>query len=165
MTLKTTWVLGEQYAHTDQNAIATAVNANAAALSVLSTGVASAYVATIEAINTGTYNDLATATDSVTVTIGAGGFALVVLSAYVTAAANSTTGWMSFAASGTNTIAADDSMALAAHVGPALLADEKSITVPLLGLNPGSTTFKAKYRRDAAAASFQYRRITVIPFP
>lgn len=166
MTLKNTWVTGEVYDATAINAVATAVNASSASLSVLSSGSASAYVATTEAINSATYADLATTTDTVTVTINASGLALVIFSAFVTAGATGATGWMSFAASGANTIAADDSLAFAAHAPQtANLIDGKSMVVPLLGLSPGSTTFKAKYRRDAAAASFQYRRITVIPFP
>ena len=37
------------------------------------------------------------------------------------------------------------------------------LTVPVLGLTPGSNTFKAKYKVSAGTGTFFDRRISVIP--
>ncbi|CAB4132610.1 hypothetical protein UFOVP253_41 [uncultured Caudovirales phage] len=129
----------------------------------LATGATSATVATLETTTSTSYTDLATVTDTVTVTIGANGLALVIITAdhY-----NSTSGqfdYTSFVASGANTIAATDGNALMQKNAQA--SDEKTNSWSKLftGLTPGSTTFKMKYKVNANTGSFANRSISVIP--
>jgi|SRR6516165_5972 hypothetical protein len=123
----------------------------------------SAYVATSESTTSGSFADLATTTDQVTVNIGASGMALVLLYAMLT---NNVTGdyaYCGFALSGANTATA--------IVNQALQYAATGVNVPisfgapflLTGLTQGATTFKMKYAVFGGTASFQYRRIAVIP--
>lgn len=131
-----------------------------------------------EAVTSTSYTDLATIGPSVTTTIGPSGRCLVIVSAdihgnAVTGQAIATgSGYMSFAATGANTISAIDSraalawlrynaspnstMAIDIRVGASRLS-------LLTGLNPGETTFTAKYRRDGTGTTeFDDRNITVM---
>ena len=108
------------------------------------------------------YVDIGTAL-AVTVTVGANGAAEVILTAEIT---NNTTGHqalMSFAASGANTIAADDSRALKVLAPVSNYPFQMSRVVTLTGLTPGSTTFTTKYKAAAQTATYSYREITVKP--
>lgn len=127
----------------------------------LATGATSALVATSEGTTSTAYTDLATTTDSVTVTIGANGLALVVLTADCS---SSTTNYAicSFAASGTNTIAASDNQAV--YIATNVTVENQGSWVKVFtGLTPGSTTFKMKYRAVAGTATFKNRSISVVP--
>lgn len=150
--------------------ISTANSVNGAALtntsvtaSKLATGATSATVATLETTTSTSYVDLTTTTDTVTVTIGANGLVLLILTCdhY-----NSTSGsfdYTSFAMSGANTLAASDANALGQKNAQA--SDEKtgSWVKVLTGLVAGSTTFKMKYRVTANTGNFQNRSISVVP--
>ena len=132
--------------------------------SKLNTGAQAAYVATQEARTNASYAALTTAS-SVTVSIGANGLALVVISANILDNTNGGAGFMSFALCGANTQAASDIYAIS------LLAtgvDVPGITVGasflLTGLTSGSTVFTTQFRSAGAdTAYFTYRRIAVIP--
>jgi hypothetical protein len=137
------------------------------AINTIVGGAAAAYVATQETYSTTTYGDLTTTTDSVTVTIGSSGKALVLLYADMVSNADGRCGWMGVALSGANTVAADDAMAIMVVTRAASATLSASYGAPFLmtGLTPGSTTFKAKYRANVGSTQFRYRRIAVIPFP
>jgi hypothetical protein len=123
------------------------------------TGPGTAFVATGESTTSGTYTDLATTTDQVTVNVGTSGMVVVFISGEIhnTIAP----GWplMSFSLSGANTLAADDSYSIG-------VAQQNSILgAPFLmtNLSPGATTFKAKYRATAGTTVCYNRRISAIP--
>lgn len=122
----------------------------------------SAYVAAAEGINSGTYADLTTTTDSATITVGPSGIVLVMLYTKISVSANGAQGYMSFQASGANTITADDINAIMARWSGASIAAWIGATIPLTGLTAGSTTFKAKYKSAGGTATFTDRRIGVL---
>lgn len=123
----------------------------------LSTGAASSTVLTNESTTSTSYVDLATVTDSVTVTIGVNGLAFVSISAEIF---NTSSGnmWVSFVASGANIIAANDVNGLLS--GTLVQANWSKL---FTSLSPGSTTFKLKYRVSAGTGNFLNRNISVIP--
>lgn len=132
--------------------------------SKLATGAASSpLVAAAESTTSTTYVDLTTVTDTVTVTVGANGILLVGISAllYNTGAGNFT--FMSFAASGANTLAADDTRCVEYKTANAANDMFLGNTILLTGLAPGSTTLKAKYRVAAGTGQFINRRIWAVP--
>lgn len=130
----------------------------------LGLGTATAAVATSQGTTSTSFTDLATTGPAVTVTIGDGGIALVILS---DSQENSTAGqWavMGFAASGANTISANDNAAIInANSATVTSLQGSSYCILLTGLTPGSTTFTAKYRATGGTANFSNRRIAVIP--
>jgi hypothetical protein len=111
------------------------------------------------------YTDLATGGPTVTVVVPASGRVLVTVTTAELGNAGSTACFMSFAGSGANTIAADDSNAVIQAGGAQQRASASSV---LSGLNPGSTTLTAKYKvtgGGAASCSFATRSIMSIPLP
>ncbi len=123
-----------------------------------------AEVATNESTTTGTPTDLATAGPAVTVTIGANGLALILLSADLSNSTLNAYAIMGFVASGANTIAANSSDALYNKASVASNNLSMSWGKLITGLTPGSTTFTSKYWRVVGGtASFALRKITVIP--
>lgn len=156
--LKSNWVTGDQFGAADANAVAAAIN-------TLAGGIAQAVVATSEATSSTTYADLTTTTDTVTVTIGSSGVAKVSVFAQATSAGSTGQCFMSFAASGANTIAADDSIAVTGTPGSSARPMSLGFEFTLTGLAAGSTTFKAKYKSTTNAATFINRRIAVEPKP
>lgn len=129
----------------------------------LATGAAVATVATSETTTSTTYADLTTTTDSVTVTIGANGLALIVLSARLLNNTLNAFSFVSFVASGANTIAASDTTALGLVSATANAFMVGSYAKILTGLTAGSTTFKMKYRVGSNTGTFQDRSISVLP--
>lgn len=124
---------------------------------------AAASVATGESTTSGTYTDLATTTDQVTVTIGPSGMALISIAAQITNSGSAGVSTMSFAASGANTIAADDANSIFYKNPFAGGSGDRHGTSKLLtGLAAGSTTFKLKYKAGNTG-TFTYRDISVIP--
>jgi hypothetical protein len=158
--LKSNWVNGDQYTPTNQNDVASAIN-------VLANGATTAFVTTSETTTSTTYADLTTTTDTVTVTIGSTGKALVVVSGLLQ---NTTAGgyaYIGYAVSGASTVAANDNMAIAIQTAASngYATAQHGGTFLVTGLTAGSTTFKMKYRVSTGTGTFQYRRIAVIPFP
>jgi len=150
------------------NAVGTSALAAASVTpSKLATGAASATVATSQASATQTYGDiLATAGPSVTVTIGANGLALVILTAQSTANAAGSSTLTSFVATqgGTTVVSASDTQAIqyVAYTtgGPAF---QGSWATLLTGLTAGATIFKMQYRVSGNTGTWANRTITVIP--
>lgn len=123
-----------------------------------------AFVATSETTTSTTYTDLTTPGPAVTVTPGASGMVMVLLYGQFGASNVGNIPFMSFAASGGNTQAASDGMALSVQIASgAGLGASAGATFLLTGLNSVSTTFTAKYRVTANTGNFSNRRITVIP--
>ncbi len=136
--------------------------------SKLATGAATAAVATSETTTSTSYADLATTTDSVTVTIGANGLALVCLLAKMGNTTANAYSWISVDVSGASTVAAADTNAIKYQEYSANAETQAAGTVLLTGLSAGSTTFKMKYKVQtggggAGTGSFANRKIAVIP--
>lgn len=125
-------------------------------------GPAAAYVATSESTNSTSYVDLPTTSDTVTVTIGSLGMAIVIVSCQQILSSSPVSAFMGYALSGANTRSASDALAYLS-TGNNGFGYEASFVHLETGLAAGSTTFKAKYRVTAGTQSFQYRRIEVIP--
>lgn len=146
------------------NSVGTLNNANKAALNAIVNGAASVVVATGEATTSATYTDLTTTTDTVTVTIGNSGMALVLLYCSVLNAGGYS--YMSYAVSGATTSAAADTKAWQYGAAIASIGASFGATFLETGLAAGSTTFKLKYRTTSSSNNtFSNRRIAVIPFP
>jgi hypothetical protein len=102
----------------------------------------------------------------VTVTIPASGKAIVTVTALISNSSASRGSNMGFTLSGATTLAANDAQSLYLQNGsgnagrPTL---QSSATFYLAGLNPGSTTFTAKYSVTAGMGTFANRTIVVIP--
>jgi hypothetical protein len=133
--------------------------------SKLATGAAQAFVTTVENTTSTSYADLTTTTDTVTVTIGANGLALVSIHCgEITNGTSTTRTRVSFAVSGATTQAATDTYSLQVVTSNASLPQIGASGVFLLtGLTAGSTTFKMKYKVDSGTGSFTNRRIAVVP--
>ncbi len=129
----------------------------------LSTGAKVGGAGANESTASTSYVDLATVTDAVTVTIGANGLALVILTAFASNTNGNNTQIMGFAGSGANIIATDDFQSLQMGAISGIGNFQNSWSRLLTGLSPGATTFKAKYKTTGGTASFQDRYITVIP--
>lgn len=99
-------------------------------------------------------------TTSVTVTIGANGLALVIISAYIFNTATATN-FLSFSVTGANTIAASDNNGAQMKMN----SSDSTYGAPILltGLTAGSTTFTLNYRTTAGTATFGVRRLAVVP--
>ncbi len=128
----------------------------------LDMAVQTAYVATDESTTSTTYTDLATTTDQVTVNITGSGKALVVMSCQSREDTAGAWEYTSYALSGANTRAADDTRRLGHNTG-SYGRGAFGVIFPESGLTPGATTFKMKYRVSSSTGRFQYRRIAVIP--
>lgn len=137
----------------------------------LATGAAVTRLVTQETTGSPTYTDLTTTTDTVTVTIGNNGLALV--SIYCATIQNDTAAdysLVAFDVSGANTIAAADEgvnmFSLKIRNAAASVIGDWGLGVTglLTNLSPGSTTFKMKYRvAGGGTGTFGGRRISVVP--
>lgn len=158
MPLKDNWVAGDTVTHTHLNDVATTVNGLTSVPAP-----AAAAVLTAESTSSTSYIDLATTTDTITVTVGPSGMVQLMMSMQV---GNNFTGinYMTFAASGSNTIAASDDWALIIRYSSASsVVGAAGVTYLLTGLAQGSTTFKLKYKTSSNTATFSDRRIAAIP--
>ncbi|HEY6836436.1 MAG TPA: hypothetical protein VI142_08180 [Gaiellaceae bacterium] len=111
------------------------------------------------------YGDLGTVGPSITLPVPSTGRVLITVTAQMVGNASSTSCYMSFAASGANTISATDANAVILAAGS---VQRSSATSVLSGLTLGSTTFTAKYRvtgGGAANCTFSNRSIMGIPLP
>jgi hypothetical protein len=109
------------------------------------------------------YTDLTTAGPAVTVTIGASGRALVLLSADASNSIVGDVAAMAFAVSGATTRAAQDE-GLWIRSATSANGHEVGTFVWLTGLTPGVNTFTAKYKAGiGGTATFNTRSIVVIP--
>ena len=143
----------------DDAGISTAKIANAAVTaSKIALGGATAIVTTDQSTTSLTYTDLSTTGPSVTVTIGANGLALIIVSTgiYNTAAAK----FAGVAISGASTVAASDDYAARNDSATAGVYTTSWLQT---GLTAGSTTFTMKYKTASGTASFFSRKLTVIP--
>jgi len=158
-----------QTANTVSGAALTASSVQTAALAAssvtpakLATGATSTYVAADETTASTSYTNLTTTTDSVTATIGVNGLALVSFSTTIYPAAPGNA-YCSFSMSGANTASADDTKTLINS--NANIAFQAGISVLLIGLTAGSTTFKLMYKSSSGSVTchFSQRRMSVIP--
>jgi hypothetical protein len=123
-------------------------------------------VAASQVTTSTTYVDLTTAGPGVTLTVPASGRVLVSVTSGMTGSSGAVSCFMSFAASGVNTVAAADANAIT--LASATL-QRASASAVLSGLTPGNTVFTAKYKREGGGGSgnctFVNRSIMAIPLP
>lgn len=124
-----------------------------------------AYVSTTRTTTSTSYTDMTDTTDTITVTIGSSGMAQVSLSGYLYQGNLAQFMLASFAVSGATTMAASDSKAIAIQAANTGTTAGAYLGAPFLvtGLNPGSNTFKMKYRVTAGTGGAAERRISAIP--
>lgn len=139
----------------------------------------SADVASVQSTTSSSFTDLATVGPEVTINVGPSGRVLVICSADIQAEAprgstlNTGTALMGYTMSGANTSAALDGYATKTSIQydnvstsfiTTLRVNAAMSRVTLrTDLNPGSTTFTAKYKRETAGtATFTNRNITVM---
>lgn len=122
-------------------------------------GTVGATVDTTETETNTAYDDMATVGPSIEVVVGSSGMVLVGIHAGLdNSGANNTL--MGFAATGANTIAANDGNAILNHG-----TDERLLSGVFLltGLNAGATTLTAKYRVSGGTGTIRLRRIWASP--
>lgn len=119
-------------------------------------------VATSETRNNTSFGDLATVGPSVSVTIGASGKALVILTCNIVSGTDGH-GRMGYTMSGANTASAANGQSVSLKTSSGSSDGQFSYVELLTGLSTGSTTFTAKYNSSTTTATFLNRRITVIP--
>lgn len=127
-----------------------------------------ATVATQQTTTSTTYADLATTTDTVTAVIGSSGKALLNLFATITNNTNFAFAYVTFVASGANTIAASDTYAIQFQAFAGNASNAYGASHLLTGLTAGSTVFKLKYRvqtggSGSGTGAFSNRKISAIP--
>ena len=105
-------------------------------------GTTGASVSTFEGTTSTSFTDLATTTDTVTVTIGSSGKALVFLHAGLVNNTLNGFAYAGFAMSGANTAAANDAQALFYQAYTASTANGCGTAILLTGLNPGQRLSK-----------------------
>lgn len=125
-------------------------------------GAQSKVVGNNETTTSTSFTDLATTGDQVTVTIGASGMALVSISALGNSDTHSYGAVMGYAISGATTAAASD-YGTTIRFGGTGSSIQLGRTMLATGLNPGSTTFKLKYKAEIGTARFSIREIVVVP--
>lgn len=116
---------------------------------------------TSETTTSTSYVDLATVTDTVTTTVGVNGILQIGIYA---AFSNSGTGasYVSFALSGTNTLAANDTYSILLS-GTANAQFNLGNAFILTGLVAGSTTVKMKYKVQSGTGTYSNRRVWAVP--
>jgi hypothetical protein len=151
------------------NTITTAKLANNSVTpSKLSTGAANASVVTSESTTSTLYTDLTTTTDTVTVSIGINGMALVVINSFMQNSVANAFCYLGFSISGASTVAASDTFSTNLQAYAANANERRGTTFLITGLTAGSNTFKLKYRVDSGGSGsgtgiFSDRKISVIP--
>lgn len=129
-------------------------------------GAAAAYVAAIDSTASTTYVNLSNTNDQVTVTVGSSGMVLLGMSCFMSGAVAETP-VVNFAASGANVMTPNISLDSFGFYQGSAAADTNAqfgVTHLLTSMNPGSTTFKMKYRSGGGTAcNFQERRIWALP--
>lgn len=122
-----------------------------------------AYVATSESLNTAGYSQLATTTDKVTVIVGSTGLALVSLNVQSLCTQANAQAYTSVALSGANTVAASDIYAIIFEAYANNAFSQQGISFLLTGLAQGSTIFEMQYKASGNFATWNNRRISVVP--
>lgn len=121
-----------------------------------------ATVITSETTTSGTYADLTTTTDTVTVVVGVNGVLFVTWGARISNSAGGSNSLMSVDLSGANTVAAtstgDNYAILVQSTAPLAFSNSKMFT----GLTVGSTVVKLKYRVSGGTGTFVNRHIEAI---
>lgn len=131
--------------------------------SIAERAVGSATVNAQETTTSTSFTDLATVGPVFSVTTGQS--VIVLLSAALFNSSAGQTAQMSVQVSGASTVSPSVNVALIYESSAAGDLVQGSYAVPMSGLTPGSNTFTAKYRADAAGtATFLRRNLIVLPF-
>jgi hypothetical protein len=127
--------------------------------------VAVARVSTEETTTSADWVDLTTAGPAVTVDVPASGILQVSISCHMRNSSSNVQGaTMGFALSGANTVAADDPYTIRRYpTNETARSDSRGATFVLTGLNSGSTTITAKYRRlEGGTGVFSNRELSAM---
>lgn len=123
----------------------------------------SQYVDTEQSTASTSYTDLGTVGPTVTATITTSGLALIILQSAMTNGTSNQVSFVSFSASGSNTIAASDAKSIIQGSPTGAVYSTGSYAALLTGLTAGSTVFTMSYKASAGTAYFKNRVLTVIP--
>ena len=129
----------------------------------MSLGASSAYTDTYETTTSSSYTSLTTSTS---VTLNVNTAVLIIIAASASNSVSAGFSFISFEASGANTIAASDSNSAEAIMNPVPSNGYRlgiSFSRVLTGLTPGSTTFSMRFRAAGGTAGFSRRSISVVP--
>lgn len=129
-----------------------------------SQGPATGSIGTSETTASNAYTDLATVGPTVNTIIGPSGIALLIIGCDQTNGTAGAIDFMSFTASGANTIVALDATSYFVKNATANTETNASLSILLTQLTPGATTFTAKYRVSAGTGTFANRTLSIIPF-
>lgn len=122
---------------------------------------ATAYIATYQTVNSGSYTDMATVGPAVTLTTGTK--ALVIVSSRAQGDGSARGGAMAPAVSGSTTLAASDRYSMFIYNNGTNVQIQASGAYLITGLTAGSNTFTAKYySRNGVNCEFGDRTITVV---
>lgn len=123
------------------------------------------YIVTSETTTSSSFTDLATVGPEVTVNVGQNGLLLVGIYAYEDSSTGDNRPSMGFALSGANTASASDDKSIVMEAVAGGSEQRQGATFLLTGLNPGSTTITAKYKRVSGSGSsiFATRRVWAVP--
>lgn len=122
-----------------------------------------AEISTSEGTTSTSYTDLATVGPAVTVTVGASGVVMVIVSCRLFNGTGGSQSAMSYAISGATSQAASSTKALVFRSDSANQDLRASAMSVHTGLNPGATTFTAKYLVTSGSGTFAERALAVVP--
>lgn len=122
-----------------------------------------ARVDTTQTTSSTSYTDLSTVGPAVTATVGPSGKVLISFSSNINIATSGGIAYLSFAASGSTTIAASDANGVLFQAPTTSHNSSLSKCFVLTGLTPGSNTFTLKYKTFSSSVNFFVRNISVVP--
>lgn len=132
--------------------------------SKLSTGAQAAVVLTNETTGSASYTDLATTSDTITVTVGVNGLLLISISGLLSNSSANNPAQMSFALSGANTQAASDAFSILYEPYAGNGIGTMGAAFLVTSLSGGSTVVKLKYKCNiGGTSSFANRRVAAVP--
>jgi hypothetical protein len=129
---------------------------------LLALGVQAASVAAAETRNNAAFGDLATPGPAVTVTVGANGILVVIITGNIITGSDGH-GRIGYELSGANTAAASNAKSLYAKVVSGVIDLQGTYVEVLTGLNAGSTIVTEKYNTSTTTATFSNRKLAAIP--
>lgn len=118
-------------------------------------------ISTSETTTSASYTDLTTIGPTVTVTSGTN--ALVLITSNMSSNTANIGCFVGLDISGSTTLAASDSRAII-HTSATANAALCASMVALYSVTAGSNAYTLKYRTSSGTATFQYRRVNVLPF-
>ncbi len=129
--------------------------------SIVERATGTALVSTTETTTSTSYTDLATSGPSVTVTTGTRAF--VAFGARMFNSSVGVVSFMSYDVSGASAISANDAVSTHLESDPAAQVAAQYYGGIQTALTAGSNVFKSEYKASGGTASFQNRRLSILP--